>query len=846
MLNAKEYLSLAILIFGASMTSADVLDFTIVVNSAVVDANDEVNFGGYLHKSEESTSIFLGQNILTETDSNENEVEWTDGDNPPIVLDNSFFPTGTSLGTETTSEYQALIMKMPNSSGIAKVGSFYGKAMAQNKEEFIPFVILNSNATVVPKYRSLTASIGDDLTGLIMVTSYGTGSYRWRHNGGNVITSYNGKSNLELTNVRMADAGVYECYLHETGRDGRHAIIQINVKGCSKRKWGTDCDLNCPVCYNGGICDHITGLCICAAGFEGVDCSKGCESSNWGRECSINSLTEHIGKTFCPPHPLSCSCYAGYTGHVCDQECILGMYGPDCACVCHCPTNVCDRHKGCAEDSVCHLGYAGKTCLEHLSCPPGMFGEFCQYTCHCESKKTDIIAGCDKHTGECLNDVSCSSGWGGSDCQIALPILKRNPTTSVTENSITISWEPWRSSIDYGTGPVIKYQVIYRTPPNSGFPFIVWREVNVDDLMRVDIDDLEPRTNYEIRIILHRQIDGENYTSIGSSKIVVTSGEDKIMDFTFYCATPRVDVDDNTMSTFIGGYSGSDHQTSDIQIGKIVTEIGEDFLGREITWNDGSRVGVILGNETMFPVGTRVQIATPKHFNALRVYIDSASGVNKLGVFYAKANKLQMCSYISSEIVLIVLSKHASVMSVRKTWTTGTGERVMMNMVGDNSTDKWWRHNGITLNEWNNSLFIKIDVVRKQDAGIYECLPTENWENGNKGITNLIVRECPLRKWGPPDCLRNCPTCYNGGACDDVTGACVCTVGFRGINCEIACGSDTFGRYCSIICSSKDIESCMRKVMCPPSPQGCSCTDGYTGPDCLDGNKDINVIMDIL
>ncbi|XP_071944638.1 uncharacterized protein [Antedon mediterranea] len=320
MLNAKEYLSLAILTFGASMTSADVLDFTIVVNSAVVDANDEVNFGGYLHKSEESTLIFLGQNILTETDSNENEVEWTDGDNPPIVLDNSFFPTGTSLGTETTSEYQALIMTMPNSSGIAEVGSFYGKAMAQSKEEFIPFVILNSNATVVPKYRSLTASIGDDLTGLIMVTSYGTGSYRWRHNGGNVITSYNGKSSLELTNVRMADAGVYECYLHETGRDGRHAIIQINVKGCSKRKWGTDCDLNCPVCYNGGICDHITGLCICAAGFEGVDCSKGCESSNWGRECSINSVTGHIGKTFCPPHPLSCSCYAGYTGHVCDQE----------------------------------------------------------------------------------------------------------------------------------------------------------------------------------------------------------------------------------------------------------------------------------------------------------------------------------------------------------------------------------------------------------------------------------------------------------------------------------------------------------------------------------------------
>ncbi|XP_071944640.1 uncharacterized protein [Antedon mediterranea] len=453
--------------------------------------------------------------------------------------------------------------------------------------------------------------------------------------------------------------------------------------------------------------------------------------------------------------------------------------------------------------------------------------------CFCASMTSaDIIAGCDKHTGECLNVASCASGWGGSDCQIALPILKRNPTTSVTENSITISWEPWTSSIDYGTGPVTKYQVIYRTPPNSGFPFILLRKVNVDDLMRVDIDDLEPRTNYEIRIILHRQIDGENYTSIGSSKIVVTSGEDKIMDFTFYCATPRVDVDDNTMSTFIGGYSGSYHQTSDIQIGKIVTE-NEDFLGRAITWNYGSKAGTILGNETTFPAGTCVEVSTNRKFNALRVFIDSASGVNKLGVFYAKANKyLGMYRHISSEIVSIVLSKHASITSIRRTWTTGIGERVMMNMVGDNSTDKWWRHNGITLNEWN-SLFIRIDVVRKQDAGIYECLPSENWENGNKGITNLIVRECPLRKWGPPDCLRNCPTCYNGGVCDDVTGSCVCTVGFRGINCEIACGSQLFGRKCTIYCAKSNEESCMGKMICPPSPQGCSCTDGYTGPDCI-------------
>ncbi|XP_033095860.1 angiopoietin-1 receptor-like [Anneissia japonica] len=49
---------------------------------------------------------------------------------------------------------------------------------------------------------------------------------------------------------------------------------------------------------------------------------------------------------------------------------------------------------------------------------------------------------------------------------------------------------------------------------------------------------------------------------------------------------------------------------------------------------------------------------------------------------------------------------------------------------------------------------------------------------------------------------------------------------------DVRCGSQHFGRYCEVPCSSSNAESCMTNLFCPPDPVGCSCVDGYEGLGC--------------
>ncbi|XP_071950746.1 receptor-type tyrosine-protein phosphatase T-like [Antedon mediterranea] len=148
---------------------------------------------------------------------------------------------------------------------------------------------------------------------------------------------------------------------------------------------------------------------------------------------------------------------------------------------------------------------------------------------------------------------------------------------------------------------------------------------------------------------------------------------------------------------------------------------------------------------------------------------------------------------------------------------------------------KWRRNYGNVI--WNNTLSINIENIRAQDGGVYECFQ-DNVPDGNNGIMRLIVRDCPSPKWSPPACEMDCPVCYNGGVCDDKTGLCICTPGFRGIQCETACNYNYWGRDCETVCSSENSDACRGKLVCPPDPVGCSCTAGYQGLDCKDNCPD--------
>ena len=54
---------------------------------------------------------------------------------------------------------------------------------------------------------------------------------RWRHNGGEVITSLNGKKTYTIASATVEHAGIYECHLQDRRREGKQAIFQLIVRG---------------------------------------------------------------------------------------------------------------------------------------------------------------------------------------------------------------------------------------------------------------------------------------------------------------------------------------------------------------------------------------------------------------------------------------------------------------------------------------------------------------------------------------------------------------------------------------------------------------------------------------
>ncbi|XP_071953437.1 tyrosine-protein kinase receptor Tie-1-like [Antedon mediterranea] len=187
---------------------------------------------------------------------------------------------------------------------------------------------------------------------------------RWRLNG-NVIDIWSGSSDITIPYVTKDDIGIYECYLNDRRDESKHAIVRLIVRGCSASHYGTDCQNFCPTCYNGGVCDDVSGLCVCPPGFKGEDCSEGCGNNHWGRTCVNLCSSRNPGcpdQMGCVPDPLGCSCMAGYKDLDCKGTCGTGYYGSTCSEQCHCAPGVtCDPSRGCP-DGPCEAGYSGTNC----------------------------------------------------------------------------------------------------------------------------------------------------------------------------------------------------------------------------------------------------------------------------------------------------------------------------------------------------------------------------------------------------------------------------------------------------------------------------------------------------
>ncbi|KAI8519485.1 hypothetical protein Bbelb_027420 [Branchiostoma belcheri] len=222
---------------------------------------------------------------------------------------------------------------------------------------------------VWPAAFTVTASLGDPVTLQMVQKSNRTGTLEWRKGGvgGAVLTGQNGLS-LTIPSVQSSDEGVYECY-YQGDTERKQGIMRLIVRGCAKNKWGPSCTGDCPVCYNGGVCDDNTGECVCPPGFHGHNCESACTNGKIGtsctRECDGGDCT---GQLLCVMDPYGCSCAPGLMGIGCNTECPDGLYGAGCTQTCHCADGpaACNKTTGFCTGE-CPALWTGDSCQIYIA-----------------------------------------------------------------------------------------------------------------------------------------------------------------------------------------------------------------------------------------------------------------------------------------------------------------------------------------------------------------------------------------------------------------------------------------------------------------------------------------------
>ncbi|XP_071854918.1 uncharacterized protein [Apostichopus japonicus] len=218
--------------------------------------------------------------------------------------------------------------------------------------------------------------------------------------------------------IQSDDAAIYGCFRNRLRDQAKHGIQILIVRACPEGRWdlGNSCSGVCRVCYNGGICDEVTGNCICAPGFKGNNCQIACGGNRFGHTCEFRcSDTDEPNRCrhylFCLVHPFGCRCNTGWKGLNCNEPCNRGTYGASCLQTCHCLSGQCNRYTGVCTASPrgCSSGWAGTNCQ---ACVAGKFGTNCQHTCNCRSGECNTV------TGFCTGaPTGCTNGWRGRTCQ---------------------------------------------------------------------------------------------------------------------------------------------------------------------------------------------------------------------------------------------------------------------------------------------------------------------------------------------------------------------------------------------------------------------------------------------
>ncbi|XP_071485082.1 uncharacterized protein [Diadema antillarum] len=305
-------------------------------------------------------------------------------------------------------------------------GPFYCRGSAQGYSTTqVTTFFSRADAHFVPASGVFTRTVNVGDTGVsISMTKRHTIIRRidWRKDVAR-IDNYNELNYLISAPIVLSDEGFYEIHYYNMRSQGRGAVVRLIVRECAAGRWGPpDCDGVCDKCYNGGMCDDKTGLCICPNNFRGPNCLEICRSSGgnrFGRDCEFKCSQDSSdpddgcsGRLFCLPDPYGCSCDVGVRGLACNDVCGSGMFGPGCSQTCHCQVESnCSPYTGECSSGGCQAGWTGDNCQIPQECDVGYYGPQCTSKCSCA-----MDAACNRDTGACPGEM-CAAGYDKVNCR---------------------------------------------------------------------------------------------------------------------------------------------------------------------------------------------------------------------------------------------------------------------------------------------------------------------------------------------------------------------------------------------------------------------------------------------
>uniref|UniRef100_A0A7N6AF30 Tyrosine-protein kinase receptor Tie-1 n=1 Tax=Anabas testudineus TaxID=64144 RepID=A0A7N6AF30_ANATE len=255
---------------------------------------------------------------------------------------------------------------------LGHIGIFYCQSNSVTPPEMVTTINNFERTTFIPTHLTLTANKGDTVHLSMELLGSERRDVTWKYNGNYYyMTHWNDMINrtavMTVENVTLANQGIYSAsYVGDSPLHG--AWMRLIVRDCPSKKWGPNCDKDCPECLNGGECHDVYGDCICPPGFMGTRCETACREGMFGRNClkSCGSELSCKGRRFCLPDPYGCSCASGWFGSHCEKPCHNDNYGPDCRLSCKCQNGgICNRFIGC----LCPPGWRGPNCQKSDRAP---------------------------------------------------------------------------------------------------------------------------------------------------------------------------------------------------------------------------------------------------------------------------------------------------------------------------------------------------------------------------------------------------------------------------------------------------------------------------------------------